>query len=1344
MKRIISVFLILIMLAGVVIVPGVTASAADIKTGTLVTFGSYPQTSVVDSGTLAKLNAQSLSWKYYDYYCDIKGDKKNYMKYADVSLSGERYRAVTFTHYRLYSLDYSSSSDINGYEPGKVYWFRYDPIVWRVLDANQGLLMAENIIDSQPFHNVYYKKNGYGYGDQSYTHYASNWAYSSLRSWMNGDFYDTAFGAEKSYIKTTSLTTPSRYLSEYDADPTNDDRVYLLSRDDALNESYGFSSDFGSGADTNRIAYGTDYARCQGLFVNSSTDTYYDGASLWLLRNPCYHSTTSCVGIDGYVDINFYYHITYDNYFGVRPALNVDLQSALSQSLIKITNSNNLVINGPSGAKHGFQLSFDNGSEYFTAVNDNRVYTEGADTPVPLSVTLDPGDTEYTGNDIVWNSSDPETLTVTSGGAASTDTGWTCTASVSPLKPGTVTVTASIPDVESVTATVTITDGPSISFHGEYYAYVGEGPFYLCEDAEDDTNALFGLTLYFYTGETDYTLDDLEWTVSDPDLLRIVPTGGGNAPGSENTLREMVLFKFLALGDVEVTVSLPGTDVKDSATFKIRQHADLSATYDAMQYYVEGSEGEKGIYSQRSMVSEHVDIYLLISNKSKYQDTESENIQYKPLKNVRLTAQVDGSGLKFETGTNKYTALFDEIEYNTAVDDLLTLYPVGIKTTDQAKDYTVTVTLESPDFVQNITEQYTFTLTPVKTAIEQHLDYINNDSFYKLTKKNYYGSSMSKVKGSKEYYYDRFISLDFENYYEVVISDLLMNMLNVKKIDMYSMLPELVSKTIKCEKQLIGDLSTILKDEYLKKVEFDETEFEKYLAKNKYFTGEAEDEFRDLIDETLKNVPTEKINAVFAKIDKVKHGYNILKHAKNIGEDVINLINKIALINTFVASEEEFKDVIKALMDSIPNNTASGIKMRSALSAFVNADNSKLDYWIEIADQLEKSMFKMTLDVFAAFVGKSWTEYIGIKGFQFLGSIKVGSAMKAFSTFPQYTTLQAGIGGVLVGYSLGQLASDLLCDTKTQTSEICKMVAVAEYSQYVIDVLESYEKQIGSAKTDQALQHYEYAYLLHKSVQDYLSEHTAGALSAKADSAVMGLFSYFDWFGAKEKKSDYDDTISAVLADQQKSKDMKCHSEYTYKSSVKNKTKVLRIFCPVDVQITDDNGNVLVDIKNNTVTAQTADISVTVSEDKKFVAMNADLKCNVRITATDKGSMDYTVLEYDDEFSQTVIDAYEDVPLIKGREFRYTVSDSAQKQDLVLKEPDPVGQGLRRGDVNGDGDILANDARLALRASAKLETLDETQTEAADVNEDGDIHADDARQILRFSAKLQNEFIKKK
>lgn len=59
------------------------------------------------------------------------------------------------------------------------------------------------------------------------------------------------------------------------------------------------------------------------------------------------------------------------------------------------------------------------------------------------------------------------------------------------------------------------------------------------------------------------------------------------------------------------------------------------------------------------------------------------------------------------------------------------------------------------------------------------------------------------------------------------------------------------------------------------------------------------------------------------------------------------------------------------------------------------------------------------------------------------------------------------------------------------------------------------------------------------------------------------------------------------------------------------------------------------------------------------------------------------------------------------------------------------------GDVNGDGEITASDARLALRASVNLEKLTDEQFKAADVDFNGVITASDARMTLRASVNLE-------
>ena len=75
---------------------------------------------------------------------------------------------------------------------------------------------------------------------------------------------------------------------------------------------------------------------------------------------------------------------------------------------------------------------------------------------------------------------------------------------------------------------------------------------------------------------------------------------------------------------------------------------------------------------------------------------------------------------------------------------------------------------------------------------------------------------------------------------------------------------------------------------------------------------------------------------------------------------------------------------------------------------------------------------------------------------------------------------------------------------------------------------------------------------------------------------------------------------------------------------------------------------------------------------------------------------------------------------------------------VTASVPKTIAKRYTMGDVDGDGDIKAADARLALRASVKLEVLSESQFTAADADFDGAINASDARSILRASVKLED------
>ena len=66
-----------------------------------------------------------------------------------------------------------------------------------------------------------------------------------------------------------------------------------------------------------------------------------------------------------------------------------------------------------------------------------------------------------------------------------------------------------------------------------------------------------------------------------------------------------------------------------------------------------------------------------------------------------------------------------------------------------------------------------------------------------------------------------------------------------------------------------------------------------------------------------------------------------------------------------------------------------------------------------------------------------------------------------------------------------------------------------------------------------------------------------------------------------------------------------------------------------------------------------------------------------------------------------------------------------------------AAKALVAGDVNLDGQVKSEDARLALRASVKLETLTASQIKCADTDRDKKISSSDARMILRRSVNLE-------
>lgn len=168
-----------------------------------------------------------------------------------------------------------------------------EPIDWLVLDikGNRALLVSVYALDCQKYNNQKIDVT---------------WANSSMRNWLNDDFYKTAFSADyQSLILPTSVKTPDNPKHGTEGGTNTTDKVFLLSYEEA--DTY-----FESNAA--RKASPTEYAKTQGVETISTQNCW------WWLRTPGVYAVDVCgVHDTGAVDdLGCYVN---NDQAGVRPAM---------------------------------------------------------------------------------------------------------------------------------------------------------------------------------------------------------------------------------------------------------------------------------------------------------------------------------------------------------------------------------------------------------------------------------------------------------------------------------------------------------------------------------------------------------------------------------------------------------------------------------------------------------------------------------------------------------------------------------------------------------------------------------------------------------------------------------------------------------------------------------------------------------------------------------------------------------------------------------------------------------------------------------------------------------------
>lgn len=259
---------------------------------------------------------------------------------------------------------------------------RTAPLTWFVLErrGNDVLLISSQIIDGRQYH-----------------HQVDDitWAQSDLRTWLNGEFLETAFSArerERLIARTRVQNSANKdYPGTIGGDNTVD-QVFLLSMEEAQRyyikgtpwrESGGNLSGDDSiipnitipiyyyHADKSAMGYCTLYAKSKELVDNIVVGSTSVSVASWWLRTPgCCNLTAAFAGYDGYL-VPTGYNVDY--ICGVRPAMWLHLEATNGGTAARARQSertSGLAETQPASDKHSTWFDQGQNREAVKAFNE--------------------------------------------------------------------------------------------------------------------------------------------------------------------------------------------------------------------------------------------------------------------------------------------------------------------------------------------------------------------------------------------------------------------------------------------------------------------------------------------------------------------------------------------------------------------------------------------------------------------------------------------------------------------------------------------------------------------------------------------------------------------------------------------------------------------------------------------------------------------------------------------------------------------------------------------------------------------------------------------------------------
>lgn len=541
------------------------------------------------------------------------------------------------------------------------------------------------------------------------------------------------------------------------------------------------------------------------------------------------------------------------------------------------------------------------------------------------------------------------------------------------------------------------------------------------------------------------------------------------------------------------------------------------------------------------------------------------------------------------------------------------------------KDWVFEIKKEEEDPITTEEQEY----------IDTHVDFVNSNIYQERmtscwakiirdgldTTTGNIGEALDKIFNSVNEIMKADFSEYFDNPYEPILAELINNQKETKLYDFQL-------KFQKERDKIISELTDICKAMDGNWTPQDSTALENlikyptYKEENPTFYKKCEELFAGIYDA--------------GKVDKFLDAYgkaNEITGALDKFGSVINMVmecmNYNALVASYIDTSAEFK--------------ASLMAAEYYMAANINDDNFATRFYYANAyeDLIDEYMTYLSDDCISDLIYNTYFVE-GIKTVdEVFGSVVVEHTINYLAEACGVSSaVISKIMAVIMAYQTGWAIQDLL----TNNGEImdCRELARASYylEDAMTEVVKSSAATLKKNKTYQSAKNFDASYCILQDLECYSLQNYGKYLSLQQESFIRSLLHGLSHsFNASEIEN-----VNLLTAQW---KSAKCHD------TLENSTiSAVMICCPIDVNVCDKEGRMVLSIVNNEIVKVADYCSASVSGDIKILAIPDINDYTIQIQATDNGKMDYLVSTFDVNTKKLLhADNYMDINLVKGHKF---------------------------------------------------------------------------------------------